>query len=87
MKQQIESIRNSSTVSNETIKELTKAFSSISEIINVINSIASQTNLLALNAAIKAARAGEHGRGFSVVAEQVRKLERNHQYLQEIYHS
>jgi methyl-accepting chemotaxis protein len=58
----------------EKVFELEHKTSHVHQIIEMITSVAQRTNLLSLNASIEAARAGEAGRGFSVVADEIRKL-------------
>lgn len=69
----------------EKMRLFARRSSEISEIVGLIEGIASQTNLLALNAAIEAAHAGNAGLGFSVVAEEIRNLaERSAQAVKDI---
>ena len=82
---QIQSVEKTVTATAEIVDKLGARSQEIGQIIGTISDIADQTNLLALNAAIEAARAGEAGRGFSVVADSIRKLaEQSQQAAQQI---
>jgi methyl-accepting chemotaxis protein len=71
---QMETIKETVDNAADTIVKLGERSKEIGKIVETISDISNQTNLLALNAAIEASHAGEHGQGFSVVANEVKKL-------------
>jgi methyl-accepting chemotaxis protein len=56
------------------ISELSGHTNRMAEILEVIREIADRSDLLALNASLEGTRAGEAGRGFSLVANEMRRL-------------
>lgn len=69
-KKATQAVRDSNAIVSETVKSAEE----VSQKSMIINEIADQIDLLSINAAIESARAGNAGKGFSVIAQEIRKL-------------
>jgi methyl-accepting chemotaxis protein WspA len=70
----MDAIGTSTRQTAERIKALNDKMDDINEAVSTISMVADQTTLLSLNASIEANKAGEMGKGFSVVAQEIRRL-------------
>jgi methyl-accepting chemotaxis protein len=70
----MDAIGSSTRQTAERIKALNDKMDDINEAVATISMVADQTTLLSLNASIEANKAGEMGKGFSVVAQEIRRL-------------
>ncbi len=70
----VQTISDSSTRILAEVEKTNEDMNKTDEVLKFVENVAKQTNLLGLNAAIEASRAGEMGKGFSVVANEIRKL-------------
>ncbi len=74
MRESVQSVATQTYSAEKVVGNLQGATETMGEVVTLIDEISNQINLLSLNAAIEAARAGDAGRGFSVVADEVKKL-------------
>jgi methyl-accepting chemotaxis protein len=75
--QSMDRMRNDNQSIAEAVDKLNKRVQQIGQIVEFINGVADKSDLLALNAELEGTKAGEVGRGFSLVAEEIRRLAEN----------